>query len=661
MEEQVVNILLVDDRPENLLALEAVLTSPKYRLIRANSGVEALKWVLREEFAVILMDVQMPTLNGFETAKMIRDREKSKDIPIILITALSQTAENILYGYSVGAIDYIIKPFDPIVLKCKVDGFVSMYLQKKKIIEQKELITSRTNELEAVYSELRKKEAMARAVGETSIDTIVSFNQEGVILSVNPASKAMFGYDYFELIGSKIDILFELSISDVPKRAIVESLGLRKNKVNFPIEIHLSEAEVEDEIIFVCSIRDISEKKRNLEMLESLVKERTIELYRTNNNLQKEIEEKKAAMKQLFESEVKYRQLVEESPEAILVRAIDTESINFINETGVKLLKGKSKEDVVGKSLFDFIHPETLERAKKVNREVESGKVVEVFEEKLICLNGDIIDVQVKIIPFVYQGVSSLHIVIRDITELKKNQEYIQQSEKLNVVGELAAGIAHEIRNPLTSLKGFTQLLENKFSTESDYVDIMISEIDRINTIVGELLLLAKPSIDDFRDVKLGSLLQNVITLMSAQANLHGVLIEESNLQELNATSIYGVENKLKQVFINIIKNAIEATDDGGSVKLTGKRESANVVISIKDSGNGIPCHILHNIGKPFFTTKEKGTGLGLMVSKSILESHHGDLKINSIDGIGTTVDIVLPIRKEEELVTSNMRANKYS
>lgn len=661
MEEQVVNILLVDDRPENLLALEAVLTSPKYRLIRANSGVEALKWVLREEFAVILMDVQMPTLNGFETAKMIRDREKSKDIPIILITALSQTAENILYGYSVGAIDYIIKPFDPIVLKCKVDGFVSMYLQKKKIIEQKELITSRTNELEAVYSELRKKEAMARAVGETSIDTIVSFNQEGIILSVNPASKAMFGYNYFELIGSKIDILFELSISDVPKRAIVESVGLRKNKVNFPIEIHLSEAEVEDEIIFVCSIRDISEKKRNLEMLESLVKERTIELYRTNNNLQKEIEEKKAAMKQLFESEVKYRQLVEESPEAILVRAIDTESINFINETGVKLLKGKSKEDVVGKSLFDFIHPKTLERAKKVNRELESGKVVEVFEEKLICLNGDIIDVQVKIIPFVYQGVSSLHIVIRDITELKKNQEYIQQSEKLNVVGELAAGIAHEIRNPLTSLKGFTQLLENKFSTESDYVDIMISEIDRINTIVGELLLLAKPSIDDFRDVKLGSLLQNVITLMSAQANLHGVLIEESNLQELNATSIYGVENKLKQVFINIIKNAIEATDDGGSVKLTGKRESANVVISIKDSGNGIPCHILHNIGKPFFTTKEKGTGLGLMVSKSILESHHGDLKINSIDGIGTTVDIVLPIRKEEELVTSNMRANKYS
>lgn len=661
MEEQVVNILLVDDRPENLLALEAVLTSPKYRLIRANSGVEALKWVLREEFAVILMDVQMPTLNGFETAKMIRDREKSKDIPIILITALSQTAENILYGYSVGAIDYIIKPFDPIVLKCKVDGFVSMYLQKKKIIEQKELITSRTNELEAVYSELRKKEAMARAVGETSIDTIVSFNQEGIILSVNPASKAMFGYNYFELIGSKIDILFELSISDVPKRAIVESVGLRKNKVNFPIEIHLSEAEVEDEIIFVCSIRDISEKKRNLEMLESLVKERTIELYRTNNNLQKEIEEKKAAMKQLFESEVKYRQLVEESPEAILVRAIDTESINFINETGVKLLKGKSKEDVVGKSLFDFIHPKTLERAKKVNRELESGKVVEVFEEKLICLNGDIIDVQVKIIPFVYQGVSSLHIVIRDITELKKNQEYIQQSEKLNVVGELAAGIAHEIRNPLTSLKGFTQLLENKFSTESDYVDIMISEIDRINTIVGELLLLAKPSIDDFRDVKLGSLLQNVITLMSAQANLHGVLIEESNLQELNATSIYGVENKLKQVFINIIKNAIEATDDGGSVKLTGKRESANVVISIKDSGNGIPCHILHNIGKPFFTTKEKGTGLGLMVSKSILESHHGDLKINSIDGIGTTVDIVLPIRKDEELVTSNMRANKYS
>jgi two-component system, sporulation sensor kinase E len=662
MENQIINILLVDDRPENLLALEAVLTSPQYRLIRANSGIEALKWVLREEFAVILMDVQMPTLDGFETAKMIREREKSKDIPIIFITALSQTVEKILFGYSVGAIDYIIKPFDPIILKCKVDGFVSMHLQKKKIIEQKELIASRTDELETVYTELRKKEAMARAVGETSIDTIVSFDKNGVILSVNPASKAMFGYAEYELIGRKIDVFFEFPITDVPRKAIVESVGVRKNKIYFPIEIHLSEAQIENEIIFVCTIRDITEKKRTFEQLEGLVKKRTIELSKTNQNLYREIEEKKATMNQLYESEEKYRQLVEESPEAILVRARTSDRIFFINDTGVKLLKGKTKEDIVGKSMYDIIHPDYLSRAKEVYEELEKGKMVEVFEDKLICLDGDVIDVQVKIIPFVYQGVSSLHIVIRDITELKRNQEYIQQSEKLNVVGELAAGIAHEIRNPLTSLKGFTQLLENKFSTESDYVGIMISEIDRINTIVGELLLLAKPSKDDFTEVDLYCLLQNVITLMSAQANLHGVILTQNNIQDLNGVFVHGIENKMKQVFINIIKNAIEAMSSGGSITLDGRRENSNVVISIKDSGDGIPRHILHNIGKPFFTTKENGTGLGLMVSKSIIESHHGDFKIHSIEGHGTTVDIILPMKKDvEELAVYNIAANKNS
>ncbi|WP_137743073.1 response regulator [Robertmurraya siralis] len=132
MEDRRVNILLVDDRPENLLALKAVLDSPEYCLIQANSGMEALKWVLKKKFAVILMDVQMPTLNGFETAKMIREREKTKDVPIIFITALSQTIENILYGYSVGAIDYILKPVDPIILKVRLMPlFLCIYIRKK--------------------------------------------------------------------------------------------------------------------------------------------------------------------------------------------------------------------------------------------------------------------------------------------------------------------------------------------------------------------------------------------------------------------------------------------------------------------------------------------------------------------------------------------------
>lgn len=646
MENKQVNILLVDDRAENLLALEAVLTSPYYRLIKAQSGVEALKWVLREDFAVILMDVQMPTLNGFDTVKMIREREKTKDVPIIFITALSQTMENVLYGYSIGAIDYIIKPFDPIILKCKVEGFVSLFLSKRKIVEQKEIIKSRTKELETVYTELKKKEAMNRAIGETSIDTIVSFDEEGIILSANPAIKTMFGYDYYEIIGRKVEVLFRIGISDIPKRAIVEATGIKKNKTTFPIEVHLSEVEVEGENIFVCSIRDITDKKTHFEKLEGLVKMRTNELSKANEKLHQEIEEKQETLQKLFESEEKYRQLVENSPKAIIVRHVNSEKISFINETGVKLFKAAGKHEIIGRSMFDLVHPDDHDMAKEHFSRLGREEILPPYERRLVSLNGDIIDSQIKIIPFVYGGEASLHIVIRDMTEDKRNKEFIQQSEKLSVVGELAAGIAHEIRNPLTSLKGFTQLLENKYSTDREYVEIMISEIDRINTIVSELLLLAKPGRDDFRAVDLNRLLRNVSMLMSAQANLHGVAIKQENAHSLRDVMIYGDENKLKQVFVNIMKNAIEAMEYGGSIIIETKMTDRMIAISITDDGLGIPSHILQKIGNPFYTTKDKGTGLGLMVSKSIIESHQGDLQIESEEGQGTTVQVILPIMK---------------
>lgn len=128
-----VAILMVDDRPENLMALEAVLESEHYLLVGASSGEEALKKVLQYDFAVILLDVQMPGLNGFETAEIIKKRQSSSHIPIIFITALSQANEHVSTGYLTGAIDYIFKPFNPVILRSKVESFVKIYRNQKEI------------------------------------------------------------------------------------------------------------------------------------------------------------------------------------------------------------------------------------------------------------------------------------------------------------------------------------------------------------------------------------------------------------------------------------------------------------------------------------------------------------------------------------------------
>ncbi len=178
VEEEKVNILLVDDRPENLLALEAIIERDDYELIKATSGEEALKYLLKYDFAAILLDVQMPGMDGFGTAKIIKAREKTKNIPILFITANSIDAEHVFMGYSVGAIDYITKPFDPIILKAKVDGFVEMYRMKRQLSLQADALVERN----------RIIEYMAFHDGLTDLPNRRFFHDQ-LLLQINQAKK----------------------------------------------------------------------------------------------------------------------------------------------------------------------------------------------------------------------------------------------------------------------------------------------------------------------------------------------------------------------------------------------------------------------------------------------------------------------------------------
>jgi len=151
-------ILLVDDRPENLLALEAILSSLDQTLVRATSGEEALKALLAQDFAVILLDVQMPGMDGFETASHIKRRERTRDIPIIFLTAINREPQQAFRGYAAGAVDYLAKPFDPWVLRAKVSVFIDLYLKNRQLKEQAELMRSQlAGRGEQVVAELMRR------------------------------------------------------------------------------------------------------------------------------------------------------------------------------------------------------------------------------------------------------------------------------------------------------------------------------------------------------------------------------------------------------------------------------------------------------------------------------------------------------------------------
>lgn len=257
-------------------------------------------------------------------------------------------------------------------------------------------------------------------------------------------------------------------------------------------------------------------------------------------------------------------------------------------------------------------------------------------------------DIQViaPVIIYVILSVIAFIILIRFdsyINSLTKVHEELRQKEKLAVIGQMAAAIGHEIRNPLSSLKGFTQLQQERYPNTNDFYPIMIQEIDRINSIVNDLMTLGKPKEIKFSKASIEEIIAYTLSITQQQAERQGVSVETVMAGPLPPIECDG--KQLKQVFINLIKNAIESMQDGGNLKIKVKNFAMQkMIFSIEDEGSGIEDKDILNLGEPFFTTKKNGTGLGLMVTNQIIKDHKGTLKIESILGEGTKVEVILPI-----------------
>ncbi|HEU4963345.1 MAG TPA: PAS domain S-box protein [Bacilli bacterium] len=362
----------------------------------------------------------------------------------------------------------------------------------------------------------------------------------------------------------------------------------------------------------------------------------------------RDVTEKVRTRAELTNTKQQLESFIQNSADAIIV--IDLEGgVKFIN-VAFENLFGWSRDEIRGMPIP--VIPEHLrEEAIATLEEVMlTGAAFTDFETKRRRKDGSEVYVSVSVSPVrnTEGKVVAVSAVYRDITEKKRTEELLLKSEKLTVAGQLAAGIAHEIRNPLTAIKGLAKLMEEEQSYNRSYLEIILSELERIDTITGEFLLLAKPQAAAFERKDVRQLLERVLSLMEPQAAAQRVQVVARLAQDLPTTCC--AENQLKQVFLNVLKNAVEAMPQGGDLIVEAQavdlseKDGQAICVRFIDRGCGIPQERIKKLGEPFYTTKEKGTGLGLMISYKIVKEHNGWIQYASTPGQGTTVEVYLPI-----------------
>ncbi len=555
-----VSLLIVDDDPRNLDVLESILQSEEYTFVRALTAERALRELLEGEFAAIILDIQMPEMSGIELAHLIKQRKRTRHIPIIFLTAYFQEDKDVLEGYGIGAVDYLTKPINPQILKSKVAVFVDLFRKTRAL---------------AASNAALEQEIIQREHAETALRVL---NNE----------------------------------------------------------------------------------------LETRVQKRTAELMRLNDELRER-------GKALRDSERRFRNMADHSPMMLWVTSADG-ACTYLNR-GWSEFTGQNPEEALGEAWFDAVHPDDHTDSLLVFREANNARQSFRHEYRLRRKDGEYRWALNAAVPrFDESGEFLGHIgSIIDITDRKQAERALEEARDLALAGSRAkddflATLSHELRTPLNPVL----LLASEASANAGLPEEIRADFD----LIAKNVSLEARLIDDLLD--LTRISRGKLALEIAAHDLHTILREAAATvsTELTAKNISlhlalgaprhivsGDNVRLQQVFWNVLKNAVKFTASGGSITLeTSPHPSADrIVVAVTDTGIGLTPEEARRAFEAFSqgehasslsTHRFGGLGLGLAISRTLVEQHGGTISASSPGrGCGATFRIELPLAGNDVLL----------
>lgn len=519
---QQVSILIVNDRPQQVEALASMLEFPNVKILSAPSGEEALRVLLTQPVAVILLDVHMPGMSGFETAQIIRSRPTTEHIPIIFVTAIDASDGHVVEGYSLGAVDYIFLPTDPEIIRAKVSVFIDLHRLREEVQWQAEWMK---REAERKASDL---ETRLRSLLNNLSVGVFSMTSLGEVKEANPALLQLLSVESVSEVGSS---RFRKLFAPVEREVVAGGRGLTQKMIRKE-EIQITRKDGTKKWLSVTKVCDWSDDKEG--RIEGII-------------------------------------------EDITARKEAEDALRELNET--------------------------LERRVAAKTE-----------------------------------------------ELRRTWDRVLQSERLASLGTLAAGIAHEINNPLNSMLLATQYAQRKGDPRiyQDTLTAIEEQIHRCEKIVRGILQFARNESTEKTPHLLSATVRHAIGLASTYSR-PDVSIRFHGEREEFKVLMNPLE--IEQVIVNLIQNAVEAANEPLQVDVLLGQTEREAILEIQDNGPGMRPEVVSKIFDPFYTTKagSGGTGLGLSIVHGIISDHGGSISCDSKVGRGTHFLMRLPLWNEDE------------